>query len=224
MTPLISLDDVKSGLPIRPGTTSFDTTLTAIIASVTSQISTACRRVFEKQEHSEIFHVQVGAKQVYDLYGFSDDGFFYRPDGLPFLLTNRPIDANLPVTVRFDPRHVFGDDTIIPSDEVTLLPEKNFVFVNRALSRSRDSVKITYTAGYEVAGGSLSGSLPEDIKLAAKLQSVFLFKKTDYANVGSSGDTAEDGQSGKEWATQSGLLPEVQSLLIPYRRLLRGRE
>lgn len=212
---LITLADVKAELPIRSGNTDFDARINEVIATAESQIETFCRRTFSTQSYSEIFHVQQGATTSLDLLnGANSTGTYTTASSQPFYLKNGPLDEDSDVRVFYDLTHRFGEDTELLADDFTVLLEKACVYVYKPLLKSRDSVKITYTGGYT--------SVPSELKFAAVMQAVHLYKRSLAENVSTASD--KDEKSKEPYTVVSGLLPEVSSILVPYRKLLRGRE
>lgn len=230
-TPLIALDDLKAQLPIREGNDEFDEKLAFIINAVSEQIEKFCRRQFAKQSYSEIFHVQAGATTEYDLYGGGygsnsfHDGLLVKPSDLPFRLGMSPIADAASVRVFYDLSHRFEPETELAASEFTVLAEKGLVFVSKPLRKSRDSVKITYEAGYEADGepANLSESLPADLKMAVITQCLHVWQKLDLSNVSVTDDRETGSTQRSRFSAQGGFLPDVQHLVAPYRRMLRGR-
>ncbi|QSY98650.1 hypothetical protein J2J97_31770 (plasmid) [Rhizobium bangladeshense] len=214
MADLISLTDAKAGLPIRAGNSEFDAKLSELIAVVSQQIETACRRKFEAGTYSEIFHVQAGYERRYDfLSDTNTSGVFLAPSGSPITLTQAPLLENGTVKVYYDLTHRFTDDTELFADQFVVLREKNCIYINRPLAKSRDSLKVVYDGGF--------AEIPTDIKVACVMQVQHLFKRSQPENVSTSSD--KDSKGKEEYTTKAGLLPEVANLIAPYRQLLRGR-
>ncbi len=68
---------------------------------------------------------------------------------------------------------------------------------------------------------NLSTTAPEDLKMACAIQAVYLFKKLDVENVGSAVDKKQGGPN-LNFLKAAGLTPEAASLVIKFKRLLRG--
>lgn len=214
MTALITLEEAKSRLPIRPGNDQFDGRATAAITAVQSQIETFCRRSFDRVARSEVFHVQAGSQRNIDLMNaHNTDGYVITPDGRPFYLTHTPIDVET-VKVFYDINHRFGEDTELFPDDFYVLEDKGCVFVYRPMLRSRDSVRITYTGGFT--------EVPVVVKEACIMQVTHYLKRTMVENVSTSSDK-DSGAAKEAYPVKGGLLPEVKNLLLPYIKPLRSR-
>lgn len=214
MADLITLTDAKAGLPIRAGNTEYDTKIAELISVVSGQIERACRRSFSADTFSEIFHVQAGAERHYDfLSDTNTSGIFFSPSGTPIVLTKAPLLDPLTVKVYYDLTHRFADDTLLFDDQYVVLAEKNCIYINRPLVKSRDSLKVTYDGGY--------AEVPADVRLACVMQVQHLFKRSLPENVSTASD--KDSKGKEEYTTKFGLLPEVANMIAEYRTLLRGR-
>jgi hypothetical protein len=214
---LITIDDVLAELPIREGNSEFDDKINRIINAVEGLIEKACRRSFTLGTYSEIFNVQAGARRHYDFFSDTNtDGTLLIPDGVPYVLTEAPLVDATTVAVYYDLTHRFTDDTALFSDDFVVLPEKECVYINRPLVKSRDSVKIVYQGGY--------AEVPDEIKLAATMQVLHLFQRSTAENVSTSSDKNSKTTRGfDQYTIKGGLLPEVVNMLVPFRRILRGR-
>ena len=81
-----------------------------------------------------------------------------------------------------------------------------------------------FTHGWGAA--FLTGALvltdpPDDLRLAAIVQSIFLWKKLDAENVGAKADKKQGGPS-MDFLKAAGLTPEAASLVVKYKRLAKG--
>lgn len=221
-TPLISLADVKSLLPIRAGNTQFDAQLTALILVATRQIEHFCRREFAKSVRTEYRTPRNTEVYGYDLHGQSETGVSAGVADQLMLLQASPVDTEAEFKVYYDPARVFGEDTLVPAENIFLDAQPttatiHFRWPTRAV---RNSVKLVYTAGFLSADGSLSASLPLDIKQAAIFQTVYMFNRSLPDDMGSSTRT-EDGQTIE--VERDAIVREAAALLAPYRKLLIGR-
>lgn len=213
MGQIITADELKSMLPIRPGNSSFDAEVERAIAVVENQAQLYCRRQFIAAQCSEIFHVQAGSQIAYDFLNDSNtDGVYLTAVVNPFIISQGPIITSAPVEVFYSLTHQFTEDTKLFDDDFTVLAERNAIYVNRPLLTSRDSIKITYTGGYD--------EVPADIKAALLKQARHEFNSAQQEDI----LTLDDKQQAKAVIrARDGLLPEVAMALAPYRRILRGR-
>ena len=210
---ILTLDDLKGDLPIRPGNTDFDADLDKIIDTVDLQFEHFCRRKFSVDTYSEIFHVQAGAQRHYDFLSDTNTyGVYLKPDGAPYMLANTPLISAATVEVYYDTEHRFTADKLLSADDYVVLAEKSCIYINKALRQSRDSIKIVYEAGF--------ADIPADLHQAGLMQAMHLFNRSRPENVSTSTDKDDKNTP---YSVKAGLLPEVAMMIAPYRRLLRGR-
>ena len=85
--------------------------------------------------------------------------------------------------------------------------------------RGRQTIKITYVAGYVVQGATLGTgetALPADLRLACSIQVAHEWKKVQGSAWGETSRTYPDGSTTR---VERGLLREVEEILAPYRRI-----
>lgn len=215
-TPLISLDDVKVHLPIRAGVTEFDSRLTQLILTASHQIETATEREFAEAARVEIRGTPNTISYGYDFAGTTNDsGLLQRSRPARYSLETVNIDVNT-VEVYYDPSGVFGADTLVDSQYVHVDSAKGHITVRHPMARTIDGLKIAYTGGYAVADGTLSDSIPGDLKMAAISQTLFLHTRLNAMNVGRMAEKKE-GEGANTFSVPGGLTPEAQALLVRYR-------
>ncbi len=81
-----------------------------------------------------------------------------------------------------------------------------------------------YTLGWGASfltGATVLTDPPDDLRLAAIVQSIFLYKKLDAENVGAKRDRKK-GTTGDEFLKAAGLTPEAASLVLKYKVLAKG--
>ena len=81
-----------------------------------------------------------------------------------------------------------------------------------------------FTAGWGAAfltGRVVLTDPPQDLRLAAIVQSIFLWKKLDAENVGAKADKKQGGPS-MDFLKAAGLTPEAASLVVKYKVLAKG--
>lgn len=213
MTNLVTVEELKVYMPIRPNDTSNDAQLIGIIAGVSQRIETACRIKFSASVFAEIMDVPFTTYYNYDFYGNSVDGLMF-PGSAMFRLMHSPVDTNASFTVKYDPSRLFDDGALISSENVILLADRGIVYINHHMVQGSNVLRFDYTAG---------STAPDEVKSACIEQCLYEFKRMGYDNVGMDSPSCDD-KSGAKWAVASGLLPTVASKIAPYRRLLRGRK
>lgn len=222
--PLITLEDVKGLLPIRDGNTDFDAQIESHIATASMTIERACRQSFARAERSELYSSRATSEVRYDLYGADSDGLgdglAYRSREQTLMLRAEPIDVSEDVIVRYDTRRQFGDDTIIAAENYFVDVERNAILLRYPTRAALSAIQVTYTAGYAEADGTLSASIPDDLKRAAIMQTIYLFNRSLPEQLGAT--TIEQGDETKT-LDDSGISREVRPLLRPYKRVLTGR-
>ena len=154
-TPFISLQDVKSLLPIRDGNTSLDATLESHIRTASEQIQAHTRRQFDRASRVELHNTRDNARRVYDLGGtdsFNDQTFQTMGTRVAvreqiITLAALPVDEAETFEVRYDPFRQFGDDTVVDPEYYYLDAETGRLILGFSTARRWRSLQITYTAG-----------------------------------------------------------------------------
>lgn len=104
-----------------------------------------------------------------------------------------------------------GDETYDGS-EISWTAERGYVHIIE-LYRVRNPIEITYTAGYHLPGEPGMFPMPEDLRRALLMQLRYEFKNKDTL-----GMTSMSAQGHSVNLSPADLLPEVKSILQPYRR------
>lgn len=223
MTRMISIADVKTLLPLRAGNTSYDARLEQIITSVSSMIETECRQKFTKAERVEMHTARAAYTRTLNLY-VEGEAYSGRVEEQIIPLRASPIDIAQPVTVWYDPRRKFTDDTLVADEYYTVDEELSRVLLTFPTDYARSAIRVRYTAGFaEGADGTLSDSLAEqapDLKQAAILAALHMWNRSNPENVGSERDGDREDRTRNN---AFGLPKECLALIAPYRRVLTGR-
>lgn len=225
---LASLVETRSLLPVRPGVTSFDSKIKSLLRMATRQIEIACKRTFAQKDYVEIIDSQPTHTAGVDLYGTSESGLLSRVSTQKVILRGAPVDPET-LDVRYDYLNSFGETTRVPSGDLSLDDDQCTLFIRHPMIRAPRALKISYKAGYAAATEetvddetwkTMSESAPFELQQACILQAVNLWNKTDFNNVGLTSDGSADGA---KFSVKGGLLPDVISLVYPYRKILSGR-
>lgn len=207
--PLVSVDDVRNQLPVRGGNQSYDEKIAHLIEVCTVQIETLTNRCFTKQTFTENFNSVES----------NSHGYFREKR---FNLKGMPITANS-LVLRYDPRRQFGADTIISSDNYYVTGKSQLITLFSMID-APGALRVEYTAGYDIDAvtGALSG-IPLDLKQACIMQTMFLFRKMQTAEIGHEPDKATVSTNSGRYVVQGGLVREAAALVIGYRNPLVGR-
>ena len=247
--PFVSLDEVRGLLPIRPGNVDHDEKITNYILVASRQIEQATKRFFERQVHVQYFSSRTTSQHVIDLQSdtrrtdlttfdnFHEQGLALQIRQQTLLLQSFPIDTVEDFTVVYDPRSAFDSSVTaitVNSDNYVIDPDTGRLHLRFSMHQGRRRIRVTFTGGFLSAGtpATLSADLVtqgfEDIRQAAIIQTVFLFKKWNRENIGKKGDQAQDkrgnrfGPATSDFWKIGGLTPEAGSLLAPYKGQLHG--
>lgn len=191
---LVSLADAKAFLKITGSTE--DSFVGDVVNHASAWINKFCDRVFLATTGIVEYH----------------DG----EDELQSILLN-----NFPVTaidsIYEDPLHVFGASTLIASSNYYIKGATGEVVLYNQRSRfvcGKDSIKVTYSAGYALA------AMPQDIQLACKLLVGYVYR-TMYSQwrLGVASETV-----GQKTVTfdKAAMPKEVEGILKPHRNLKAG--
>ncbi len=222
MTPLIALSDVKPLLPIRSGNASYDTKLQSLILTATRLIEGECRQTFAMGARTEMHTSRSTIRRTIDLYGDGPATFSSGEEQI-IVLRSSPLDVASAVQVWYDPDKKFGTDALIDPDYYTVDAENNRLFLRYPTYYSLSALKVSYTAGYAIAAGSLSASLEAlapDLKQAAILTVMHLWARNNPDTVGTD---AADATQGTAKTNSYGIPEEAMPMIGAYRRVLTGR-
>lgn len=223
--PFVTIEEVKSYLPIRSGNFDYDERLAALVATASQQIETATNRQFERKTYVEHFSTVQTQRLFYDFTGPSNDtGILSSPRTQRFNLRGFPIIADQPREVRYDPSQAFGTDTIVPSDEWLINFQTGSLILRSETGSHEAALRVSYVAGYQVgADGTLSYTLPADLKLACIVQTVHMFNRLTPDNIGVDASRGEGATATARWTSRLGLTPEVAGMVRHYKALQVGR-
>ena len=183
-TSLTTRAALKLYLGIDAADSDHDDLLDSLIAYASERIESHCRRAFASAEVTEYL-----------------DG----PGTSRLVLARRPVTAL--AGVYEDADRDFGEDTVIPDDELALYPETGVVErVNGIFPRGTRNVKVEYTGGY--------AAIPDDVAIACvKLAAAWYA----HARTGADGVASETlGGYSAEYSARA-LPADVEGALAPYR-------
>lgn len=220
-TPIITLDHLKQYLSVRAGVTEYDARLTAFIQVASQSLENFTRRAFAQKAYTTFFNSRNTFADVYNLYG-SGDAYRRSVREVSYSLPGYPVAEAEPVTVLYDPDRKFGPETELTSDDYYLDAEFGRIFISLPMRKGERTIKVTYTAGYPVEGGTLQTNAPEDLKLACTLQAIHLWNRSQPDNVGVEVDRSQGETASALAANPGGLCVEAAMLAAPYKRLLLG--
>lgn len=220
-----TLTEFKEYLGMDISTTSdIDTELTNLLFVASHNIETTTNRSFEKQVFVDYFSPTANTNQYPNYHFNTGDIFTYSSASTRFQLFGCPVDLNFPITLNYDGSRRFTAETLLGPDNYFLDHLKGIIDVTHPFNsrQSMNSLRIEYTAGYSIGvDGTLSDSIPRELKVAAMMQAKFLKNKTDGNSIGLDMDRSlADTKSGARYVTQGGLLPEAASLVAKYKRIM----
>ena len=221
---LVSLEEVKATLPVRPGNTEFDERLSKLILQATSQIENATGRELWLADRVEYFSTRRNYEEVYDLYNPANDyGTSYRSRPQRLVLKATAIQGADAVEVRYDPYRVFGDDTVVDPSLYVVDLENSIVTLLAATVETFNGIKVSYFGGYDNDDNHVLTGVPDFLKLACVTQVQFLFTKLAGDNVGQDTDRSKGSVGSGRFTTTAGLTPEVADMVSGLKRTLTGR-
>lgn len=228
-TPLITLDEAKAFIGIRPTDTSHDEVLPSLILTATLELEKATGRVFTRKVHSEIFRTRRSGYDAMSLIGsaYEDSGLVRRSETQRYHLKALFPDEDVGVQVFYDPSSVFGSDTLLTSDAYRMDWDDGILYVRAYTGDYDRALKVIYTAGIEKVGSTLSKHAPPDLKTACKFQTAFLYKRHQMDNVGMAVNRGvvsdKTNINAAHWNVRKGLCQEAQGFVTSYRRPILGR-
>lgn len=232
---LVSVPELKVYIQVEEGNTEFDAQLLGMAKTATKLLETWCRREFAKKEYTEIFTTRQSGGFVYNLWGgaFDDDGLIEQPGVQRFNLKGPPIDTDEAITIAYSPSRMYDTGQIVTSSQYFLDADKGTLLLFLSTAAVSKALKITYTGGYDTeedtlgSGGDtvtydLISGAPDDLKMAAITQTMFLFNKIRESSIGVVGSS---GRNSPVYSQNELLLcPEAIALATPYRKVLLGRK
>lgn len=223
-TPLISVSDLKEFLPVRPGYSAEDAKLAGLILVASTMIEDFTRRNFARTTYVEYFGTAKAYSWDYNLLGDDASGVAQTSRTQLFSLAGYPIDTDEDIEVRYDPSAAFGDDTILDSTYYLIDAPNNRMILKYPTAKTYNGLKVSYTSGYTEENGSLSTTIPADLKQACIQQTIELWNRSNPANIGVTEDRAQGKVTGQsKFQVGGGITPTAQMLVTKYRRLLTGR-
>lgn len=215
--PLVTIAEAKEFIGMRATNTDHDASVKLFTMLATKMIEQATGRAFAKGATSELFNTPETYLQGSELR-------------VSYALAGFNVDMGQPFEVYYDERGVFGADTALTAlDDYIVDYTNGILHLKYNTDRAFNSLKVVYTAGYDIAGTppTLSASAPEDLKHACLYQTSYMRKRAKPDNVGMTGDvgmsTNKSGTGAAQWNTPNGLCAEAVNLAGFYRRVLTGR-
>ena len=225
MTSLINIDDLKILVPIREGFEGADARINVLIEIASIQVEKFANRSFEKVPYTEILHTNfTGPYPPGTLDEFSG-GLQRSLQDAHYVLGGHPVDVGVPIQIFYDVNGQFAADTelILDTDFFVITTTNNTkILLKYSTKRKRNSLKITYTAGYDAVDDNDPeqglDSLPESLKHAMVLQVMHLMNKVKLDSISVDEDRSADGDTGSDFSVTAGLIPEAQQLLSEFIR------
>ncbi len=237
---LVSVDELKVFIGVAEGVADFDAQLLSLAKSSTALLSTFCRRDFTYAAITEIFSTRDTFVLDYDLGGGiysqgNQSGLLIEPAAQRFVLKAFPLDTEADIVVNYDPKHIFGSETVVDSDDYFIDAVGNALYLKKPTGKTVRGLMITASGGYHVGtdapvgpspGPASPGDLeilqgvPDDLKMACITQTMYMFNKYREGNVGIVG---ADKHSPNYEKNSNLLCTEAMGLAAPYKRVLVGR-
>ena len=221
-TTLVSLDELKAYISINENNSTYDAPLQQLARVATKALEAYCRRSFLYQAYTEHFDTRDTARAEYDVGGdwSNDTGIIESAAAQRFPLKGLNVDFEEDITVHYSAARVYDASTLVDNDLYYFNDAGNTLYLLKATAKARRSVRIAYSAGYAANAKGVLTEAPDDLKLAAITQVMFLFNKMNEANIGVKGSKKHS----PEYIQNANMLcPEAQALVLPYRRNLMGR-
>lgn len=239
--PLVTLTEVKEFMEVRAEITAKDARYTRLVDTATKMIERETGRSFAKQVHVEYHTARDNTRTDYNLGGagdFSTSGRYTSDSGLKSIITPQTIylrgvniDPDADFKVWYDPSpsgsDAYGDNNLLTlGDDYVVDYDNDAVVLYIGTTYRPRSIKVEYTAGYEVADSSLSGSAPEELKTACLIQTQYLNVKLRNDNIGMDSErtvSAKDRVTMAPFMARAGLTPEVVGMVRHLKRLRTGK-
>lgn len=205
-----SLDDVKGRLTTASGYTADDAAITEHIKQATALIRRYTRRDWETASRTQVFD----SKDINIAYGTGRNV-------ASFTLREKPLSSVSEVVYHTGGQ--FSDANPLDSSKYTVDTDQNRVLIYPyIMSSNRASLRITYTAGYEVDGTDSDLLLVDDhLRMAAAIQAAFSFRRVINENTGNKSKGDKKGAATVS-ITSSGLITEALALIKSEARILVG--
>lgn len=224
---LLTLPEARAAVDIRSTDTSYDTFLTALLLTVSANIEGYIRRpLAEEIGRIDLFTTRSTRTTHYDLRGDtgfgSDTGMVQQVQPQVFFLRGLMPRKDTPLDVRYDPAGTFGDTTKLDASAYRMdwgLGALHLLCGTRAIPLS---LQVTYDCGLAVNGdNNMSESAPEEIKLAARFQLAYLFKRARKDNIGHQREIGFVSDKSNaptiQWNTKMPLCAEAAGMVHSYR-------
>ncbi|QIG76085.1 hypothetical protein EVC24_064 [Rhizobium phage RHph_I4] len=237
--PLVTRAEAKSICNIRDTNANFDFVIDALVMVATEQLEKATGRYFTKQSFEDRFDTRQTVDMAYDDTGWSPTASVCRIRDSSFLLSGLNISAT-GFEVRYDPYRMFGDDTVMSTDDYYFDAETGKLTVMAGMCKTQQGLKVAYTAGWDSFPDedvtdpddnshplTLSESAPFMIKEACLLQVGYLYARRRTDNIGLDGDRshgkADQYVQTLAWGSKMGLTKEAIGLIRDLKKPVLGR-
>lgn len=220
--PLVTVDEVKDFIKTKSTFTGNDAIYLSLATKATKLIEQYCRRTFDKKEYIEFFGTRKAGRVILDLYGATQQGYLEQNETQKFYLSNTPIDTLADFEVFFDPQRVWDEDSKLSESIYWLDTKAGVLSISTYVGATEHSVKVVYTAGYDVVNDTLSESAPEDLKLACLVTVVNLFNRMQDRTFGLR-QSGEDDHA-PDFSHYGMVPPEAREIILPYRKTFVGRK
>jgi hypothetical protein len=203
---LITLSELRTFLEIPSGNTDSDSFLVSIITDISERIQTYLNRKLTQGYYNRYFNA--GKKKYWvDAYPISTG------EGITVTYSDVVEEIN-------DDYYVWEDEGLIEFDFITTYTEPKDVYIEwfggyptTITANTSSTITITYTDSI------LLYSVPNDLKLACKLQAAYVYRRR--RDIGLFSVDTHDGKYGVKGTME--LLPEVKSILNSYRKPATGK-
>ena len=227
---LASLASLKTQMSISG--TGDDGRLVDLLGAATGMIANECRRDFVRQTDIVEYFDSVKNLRTGYAYGSSDlDGRTRYATPVNFYVSRYPMET---LSVWHSPTRSYTDQALLvdDTDYTHDLTTGKITVLHGMTGRYHRAVKVQYTAGYAAVAGTEAGvsyshmqaaleaAGAYDLVYACRAQAASMY---DREETGSFGVTTRSGggeDDGAERTSSAVILPEVQQMIAPYRRLI----
>ena len=156
-TPLITVEEAKQHLDVRPGVTQFDARIGGLVESATQLLENHARQKFTETAVVEFFDTKNTAMVELDLLGDSSDGLLFTGRESRFRLKRAPINLGEAFTVNYDTARLYPATSDLDAVKYILDDTTGWLRLLIRTSRAPHALRITYTAGFVAAGDRPAG-------------------------------------------------------------------
>jgi hypothetical protein len=210
-----AVSDVTNYMPVVANAHTYDTRIQPLIYGVAAKIKAFARRSFDQRQRTE--------------YYMSPDNMFHLGSPYRFRVAEPPIQEG-GLVIYHDPTGRFNDSsfitTLIEDIDYDVEYFKGFITLIAQTEYNPRGIKLVYTGGYpnlaEITPTQLA--VTQDLVEAASMQTAYEFQRILQAEMGEE-QVEKSRQSLQKFTPSgtSGLIQEVQAIIVPYRQTLVGR-